>query len=285
MAENTEIAWTHHTFNPVKGCQKVSEGCKHCYAESETKRYGLAVWGPTAPRIRTAPENWKGPRKWNKRAALAGVRERVFCASWADVGEDHPDWVQPRRDLARLIEETPALDWLLLTKRPESLVRLFADAGWSGAWPANVWAGTTVENQGAADERIPHLLRVPARVHFLSCEPLLGPLDLRRHLEGGAVCECDHKTFRCNNNWIRCNAGLRRPRWVIVGGESGYGSRPFDLAWARSIRDQCKAAGTAFFFKQAGAKPLLDGAPLVLRDRKGGDLAEIPEDLRIREWP
>lgn len=262
MAENTEIAWTDHTFNPVKGCQKVSEGCKHCYAESETKRYGLAVWGPSAPRVRTAPDYWKQPRKWNKRALDAGVRERVFCASWADVGEDHPDWVQPRRDLARMIEETPALDWLLLTKRPESLVRLFADAGWSGAWPANVWAGHTVENQGAAAERIPHLRRVPARVRFLSCEPLLGPVDLR-----GALLDSS------------------RIHWVIVGGESGPSARPFDLAWARSIRDQCRAAEVPFFFKQAGARPVIDGAPLALRDRKGGDLAEIPEDIRIREWP
>lgn len=269
MAEHSEIAWTHHTFNPVKGCQKVSEGCKHCYAEADTKRYGLKLWGPGAPRERTRPDYWKQPRQWNKRAEASGVRERVFCASWADVGEDHPDWVQPRRDLVQLIEATPALDWLLLTKRPGDLVRLFRDAGWSGAWPAHVWAGCTVENQAAADERIPRLLEVPAAIRFLSCEPLLGPVDLAYGAFNGA-------------DSLGSLEGLH---WVIAGGESGPHARPFDLTWARSLRDQCRGEGVAFFFKQAGSRPTLDGAPLKLAHRKGGDLQELPEDLRVREWP
>lgn len=268
MAEHSEIAWTHHTFNPVKGCQKVSEGCKHCYAEADTKRYGLKLWGPGAPRERTRPDYWKQPRKWNKRAEASGVRERVFCASWADVGEDHPDWVQPRRDLARLIEETPALDWLLLTKRPENLVRLFGDAGWAHWWPNNVWAGATVEDQRAIYTRIPHLLLVPARVRFLSCEPLLEPIDLTL-VQAGA--------YGVNP--------LHKIQWVIVGGESGLSARPFDLAWARQIRHQCKAAGATFFFKQAGSRPVLNGAPLKLVHRKGGDLQELPADLCVQDFP
>lgn len=236
----------------------MSEGCKFCYAERETKRYGLDVWGPSATRIRTTPTYWKQPLKWNKRAESSGVRERVFCASWADVGEDHPDWVQPRRDLVQLIKATPALDWLLLTKRPENLVRLFRDAGWYGSWPKNVWAGCTVENQAAVDERIPHLLKVPASIRFLSCEPMLEPANIKL-LEG--------------------------LQWVIIGGESGPHARPFDLSWARDIRDQCKSAKVSFFFKQAGSKPLDGGVPLKIRDPKGGNLLEIPEDLRIQEWP
>lgn len=277
MAENSHIAWTHHTFNPVKGCTKVSAGCKNCYAEADTKRYGLKVWGPDAPRVRTAPDYWKQPHKWNKRAIAAGVRERVFCASWADVGEDHPDWVEPRRDLARLIEATPGLDWLLLTKRPENLVRLFRDAGWAGSWPENVWAGTTVEDQEQANARIPHLLRVPARIRFLSCEPLLEAVDLTaipRTVTEGFMRPLDGR--------------FNTISWVIVGGESHQDrerARIFDLDWARSLRDQCKAAGVPFFFKQAGSWPLEGFDRKWLRDPKGGDLQELPTDLRIREFP
>lgn len=275
MGETTSIAWTNRTFNPVKGCDKVSPGCKFCYAEADTKRYGLKVWGPQAPRIRTTEDYWKQPLKWNAEAQAAGVRDRVFCASWADVGEDHPDWVEARRDLARLIKVTPFLDWQLLTKRPENLVRLFGDAGWSGAWPSNVWAGTTVENQQRADERIPRLLEVPARVRFLSCEPLLGPLDLQRYLRP-QECPCFYYrrgeymahspgcrsdfcvmaggVYDCDGELVRC--GCDALSWVICGGESGPRGRAFELAWARALRDQCKEAGTAFFMKQMGSLPM-----------------------------
>lgn len=290
MAENSNISWTTHTFNPWRGCAKVSAGCKHCYAEQlVTKRQGLPLWGIDAERKIAAESTWKEPRRWNRLAAQAGERHRVFCSSLADVFEPRADLADARRRLFRLIEETPALDWLLLTKRPESMAQLAVEAGWPDEWPANVWAGTTVEHQAAAEERIPSLLEAPASVHFLSCEPLLEPLDLRRLLERGRACKCVGRGPRCDGKWICCKAGWRRPLWVIVGGESGPGARPFDLGWARSIRDQCEAAGVSFFFKQMGSVAFEGPPELSMRIRakhpKGGDPAEWPLDLQIQELP
>jgi protein gp37 len=275
--ENSKISWTHHSFNPWRGCAKVSAGCRSCYAERlVTTRHRLPVWGEKAERKIAADSTWKQPIRWNRWAKKAGVRMRVFCSSLADVFEVRPDLAAPRARLARLIEATPHLDWLLLTKRPETMAQFAReDMGWSGSWPANVWAGTSVEHQQAANERIPHLLRVPARVRFLSVEPLLESVDLAQWLVHREP-EPQSQTTRSDNPTISL---------VIVGGESGPSARPFDLAWARSIRDQCKDAGVPFFFKQGGRRPLLDGAPLKLRDPKGGNLDEIPEDLRIRELP
>lgn len=276
MGESTEISWADATFNAVKGCEKVSPGCKRCYAERDTKRYGLKLWGPKEPRPRTTKDYWKQPLRWNREAQAAGKRTKVFCGSWCDVGEDHPDWVQPRHDLARLIERTTHLDWLLLTKRPENLARLFADAGWPGAWPGNVWVGATVEDQKRADERIPALLRVPATIRFLSCEPLLEEIDIT------AI-----KRTRAEGFMRPLDGRFNTISWVICGGESGHGARPFDLAWARSLRDQCKAAGVAYFFKQLGDNPILSPGPITWPSTapKGHDPAEWPEDLRVQEFP
>lgn len=241
MAENSAIEWTDHTFNPWIGCTKVSDGCKHCYAETlMDKRYGKVKWGPQGARVRTSKANWDKPRRWNEQAKKEGRRFRVFCASLADVFEEKPD--QPeinewRNDLFALIDATPNLDWLLLTKRPENIKRLWP-FGWYGrdfTWP-NVWMGTSVENQETADERIPWLLKIPAVVHFLSCEPLLGHIDLEL---SGANYGRDDLNEMVN--------------WVIVGGESGPGARPLHPDWVRSIRDQCLEADTPFFFKQWGA--------------------------------
>lgn len=276
--ENSKISWTTHTFNPWRGCAKISPGCKHCYAEAQAHRYALPLWGLDAERRVTTDAYWRQPLRWNRLAQEAGERHRVFCASMADVFEVRADLAAPRARLARLIEVTPALDWLLLTKRPETMARIAREEmGWAEDWPANVWAGTSVEDQDAADERIPALMTVPASLHFLSCEPLLERIDLRRHLERGAVCECDGPR-ECEGGWIRCNAGWRRPQWVIVGGESGPHARPFGLNWARDIRGQCKVAGASFFMKQIGAR---HGT----RDRAGADPAEWPEDLRVQEFP
>lgn len=232
MAENSNIEWTDHTFNPWIGCQKVSPGCDHCYAETWDARglQGQAKrWGPHADRTRTSAANWRKPLAWDKAAAAAGKRARVFCASLADVFDNHSsirlEW---RDDLWKLIAATPNLDWLLLTKRPQNVARIVP--GWMAphSWPENVWLGTTAENQTEADRRIPHLLAVPARVRFLSCEPLLGPVSLSSYGTGASI------------------------NWVICGGESGTGARPMHPDWARSLRDQCQAAGVAFFFKQWG---------------------------------
>ena len=181
MGEKTEISWCDATFNPWWGCIKVSEGCEHCYAETFAKRTGHSIWGPAATTQRRTfgDKHWQEPLKWHAEAAKAGERRRVFCASMADVFEAHPQLHTERALLWTLIGQTPALDWLLLTKRPENIADM-VPSWWRtfGSWPDNVWLGTTVENQGAAEKRIPILLSIPARVRFLSCEPLLGELDL-----------------------------------------------------------------------------------------------------------
>lgn len=224
MAQLSPIEWTDHTFNPWWGCFKVSEGCAHCYADTFAKRYGFNIWGPaTKTTRRTFGENhWNEPLKWNRIAEAAGKRARVFCASMADVFEAHEAATTERPKLWRLIEQTPYLDWLLLTKRPQNMLEMNP---WT-QWPANVWAMTSVENQAQAQARIPTLLEVPAKIHALSVEPLLDEVDLKP--------------------WIK------RLDWVIVGGESGKGARPMQIAWVRRIRDLCIQAGVSFFFKQWG---------------------------------
>lgn len=242
MAENSKIEWTHHTFNPWRGCTKISDGCKHCYAETLSKRNPatLGIWGDTGTRVVASDSYWKQPLKWNRDAEKTGERPRVFCASLADVFEDRLELVAPRQRLFELIDRTPNLDWLLLTKRPENIKRLWP-FGWYDdqfTW-ANIWLGTTVENQEQADTRIPELLRVPAAVRFLSCEPLLEAVNLRLTVDfiGGSSAVKDIASDL---------------HWVIVGGESGPGARPMHTKWARSLRDQCLAAGVPFFFKQWG---------------------------------
>lgn len=163
--------------------------------------------------------------KWNKVAMEAGQRARVFCASMADVFEWNSSLNQSRQRLWDLIEQTPALDWLLLTKRPHLVNRL---APWGNHWPHNVWIGTTAENQKWADKRMKHLANIPARIRFLSCEPLLAEIDLSKWLNDGHL------------------------DWVIAGGESGSNARPSDPAWFRSLRNQCAKHDVAFLFKQWG---------------------------------
>ena len=275
MAENTKIEWTDHTFNPWIGCTKVGPGCDHCYAENlMDKRMGVAVWGPGNERVRTKPANWKMPLRWNAQAdafmAQHGRRQRVFCASLADVF-DNAVPVQWRRDLFDLIEATPNLDWLLLTKRIGNARSLYAEAYLDSArpWPANVWLGATIVNQPEADRDIPKLLQAPSRVLFLSMEPLLGLVDIRRWLQPHCErhpgkLESDGKCEVCESRGIwglpgaevlqeHEKAPIRRGLdWVIVGGESGPGARPMHPEWARSLRDQCEAAGVPFLFKQYG---------------------------------
>ena len=222
MAENSKIEWCHHTFNPWFGCTKVSTGCANCYAEQlMDNRYGKVQWGKGNPRKRTSDANWKNPIRWNKRAGcFPGKRTRVFCGSLCDWLDDEVpiEWLS---DLLNLIRLTPNLDWLLLTKRPENWkkrLQLLAVintkvANWVhfGNIPENVWIGTSVENQEQADKRIPELLKIPARVRFLSCEPLLGDLDI----------------FNVDGDI----------HWVICGGESGPHARRMDQKWARNLRD------------------------------------------------
>jgi protein gp37 len=229
MGQKSKIEWTHHTFNPWWGCTKVSQACANCYAETWAHRLGEKIWGVKAPRRFFDDDHWKQPLKWNRIAERNGVRERVFCASMADVLEPREDLNNWRARLWSLIGETPALDWLLLTKRPEQINALVP---WKKSWPSNVWIGTTVETQEWARKRIPHILKCPATVRFISCEPLLGPLDLRP--------------------WLVSQEGSNAIDWVIAGGESGHGARPTNPMWVKSLRDQCVEVGTAFHFKQWG---------------------------------
>ncbi len=228
MGKNSHIEWTHHTFNPWWGCVKVSPACDNCYAEAWAKRVGSNVWGAKSSRRFFGDAHWKEPLRWHAEAHADGVRRRVFCASMADVFEGRKELNSARTQLWSLIAETPSLDWLLLTKRPQNVVRM---TPWGDQWPTNVWLGTTVENQKFADLRIPHLLAAPARVRFLSCEPLLGAIDLSR--------------------WVK--TGRSSPiHWIIAGGESGPKSRPMHPEWARGLRDFTCRHSIGFHFKQWG---------------------------------
>ncbi|MGH2496114.1 MAG: DUF5131 family protein [Ktedonobacteraceae bacterium] len=249
----TSIEWTSrrlldgrllpgYTFNPWWGCHKVSQECKHCYAEAIAARYGHQVWGPAATTERCffGEAHWREPLQWNAQAAREGHRRHVFCASMADVFEDHPGVREAQAQLWSLIAQTPWLNWLLLTKRPDLIGRF---APWAAArgklWPDNIWLGTSIGLQAHAACRLDALLSHPAIVRFVSAEPLLGSLDL--------------------TPW------LPSLQWVIVGGESGAGARPMWPAWARSLREQCSVAQVPFFFKQWGGRThnaggrLLDG--------------------------
>lgn len=186
------------------------------------------MWGQSAPRRFFGDAHWKEPLSWNEEADSAGRRERVFCASMADVFERRADLNAERARLWELIEATPCLDWLLLTKRPQNIENMVP---WDGKWPANVWLGTTVENKFMAEKRLPDLLKHPAAVRFLSCEPLLGPIDLRP--------------------WMR-KKGYKSIDWVIAGGESGHHARPMHPDWAKDLLNQCKDFDVAFHFKQWG---------------------------------
>jgi len=276
MAENSKIEWTDHTFNPWIGCTKVSPGCAKCYAAAQNKLrkwVGGGEWN--GPRKRTSEANWKQPRRWNAEAAgiafavcpkcgwqgrykdvcptpdchtlgqeMRRRNARVFCASLADWLDDEVpiEWLA---DLLQLIHDTPNLDWLLLTKRPENwelrLSRLgetinsiglnWCDEWLNGTAPPNVWIGATMEDQPRRNERFEHLLNIPAVVRFASVEPMLGPVDLR---------------------------GIHRDLlgWVIIGGESGPGHRELNLKAAEATAEQVIAAGIKLFVKQdSGPQP------------------------------
>lgn len=291
MSEKTGISWADSTWNPWHGCTKVSPGCKRCYAESW--RFRLAEWGPTAPRVRTSASYWKQPLKWNQEAwqecqecgwrgpvsqthvdcprcegeDLKPTRRRVF-PSMCDPFEDNPQVANWRGEFFALIEKTPNIDWLLLTKRPENIFSLGTDAVgevWDNwlARQTNVWLGTSVESQDYFEPRVAALLRngVQARVLFLSVEPMIAPVRL--------VPTQVYPTW-----WQFVPMINTKIDWVICGGESGAGCRPMDLQWARDLRDDCMVHGVKFFMKQLGGFP---------NKRDGRD--DLPVDLRVREVP
>jgi protein gp37 len=248
------ISWTNFTFNPWWGCAKVSPGCQNCYAETLANRFGV-VWGLNAIRKPASENVWAQPIKWNKAAQKAGKRAKVFCASMADVFDDNtPEGSRPR--LFELIKNTPWLDWQILTKRPENILKYLPE-DWGDGYK-NVWLGTTVENQYMADIRIPIILDVPAVTRFISMEPLIGGVNLSsipancKPLEG-KIGQWDY--FNCLSGFPdddNCSHGeeleqeFPKINWVIVGGESGHNARPMKESWAIDILDQCVQSGTAF---------------------------------------
>jgi len=267
MSENTGITWADHTLNLLSGCVKISKGCANCYAAAlppAMRRH--AEWGPDGER-KFAPESYiQQVYAWQRRAAKTGVRERVFGPSVADPfegphGSDgegrngpRPDYLPVIERMFRLAAGCPDLDFQVLTKRPWNAVAWWKSTVGGTRWPSNLWIGTSVEDQRAADERIPWLTQLPARVLFLSCEPLLERVILPL-------------------------AGIR---WVIVGGESGRNARMMRMAWADDIVGQCKAAGVPVFVKQMGT---VTAATCGYYDKKGGDPAEWPTFLRVQEFP
>jgi protein gp37 len=242
VGDQTAIEWADATWNPWWGCTKVSPACAHCYAETLANRFHHGLWRGQRRRV----QDWSLPAKVDRRAAREGRRLRLFVASMADVFDDHPAVAEWRRDALDLLAGLRNVDVLLLTKRPENVMRMVPRRWLDDAhcdfrakpelWPAHVWVGTTVEDQQRADERIPHLLRVPARVRFLSVEPMLGPVDLAYTCFNGA-------------DSFGTMPGIH---WVIAGGESGAKARPSHPDWLRSVRDQCRTAGVPFLFKQWG---------------------------------
>lgn len=356
MAE-TKIEWAHFTFNPWRGCTKVSAGCQNCYADTMSKRNPgtLGVWGPQGKRVVAAESYWRLPLKWNREAAerqdnhrLAVMtcrseydsvepyeRPRVFCASLADVfeswdGRIHDTsgnvmyrsatggWLSSgpsqhsslmriddvRARLFRLIDSTPNLDWLLLTKRPENIRRMWLNSVGNGEYAhcdsefgrRNVWLLTSVEDQENADKRIPELLKCRdlAPVLGLSCEPLLGPVDLQRSCclacpNRGKGCLPGDKTterliVQSDEGGIlqECYCSrLNKLHWVIAGGESGPGARQCHVGWIRSIVKQCAAAGVACFVKQLGSKIVIRNDSFSEWPRGGDGLLDC-DDWRSR---
>lgn len=248
MGANSNIEWTEHTQNFWIGCQEVSAACDHCYARVQNNfRHWVEGWGPHGERKRT--KTWNNPLTWDRAAAKAGIRARVFANSLSDFFDNRvpAEW---RADAWRVIRRTDNLDWMILTKRPENIPGMLPE-DWGAGYP-NVWLGATVES-GRVIKRVWDLLHVPARVHFLSCEPLLTGLTAAD--KGPRIDDC----------WKP--GDTPHLDWIICGGESGNDRRPLNLEHARNLRDYCRASGVAFFFKQVDK------------------VQPIPEDLMIREWP
>lgn len=276
MAENSKIEWTHHTFNPWIGCAKVAPGCAHCYAEAFSNRYHKAAWGPHGTRVLTSDANWKKPLKWNREAEQAMEARRVFCASLADVFEEFDGPLthhrgqtlrvglgDARQALFEMIDATPQLDWLLLTKRPENIRRMWPTMakGLGGSYRPNVWLGTSVATQRDADRNLPLLaaFRELAPVLFVSAEPLL-------------------ERIAFHSDWAPIN-------WWIVGGESGPQAGACNADWILAMVDRCRLGGIPCFVKQLGASPVVNGVPMRFRDGKGGEIETWPRALQVRQFP
>lgn len=283
--KDSAIQWTDHTFNPWIGCTKVAPECKNCYAETlMDKRWGKVRWGHSQPRVRTRLANWRQPLKWNDENGPAFRRARVFCLSLGDWLDDEVpiEWLA---DLLGLIHQCQNLDWQLLTKRPQNwldrMCKVFELAGAPETYnkdaytllegwlsegralraPENVWIGVSA----GADQKA--ALDIPSKVHFLSCEPMLHDLDLNYPQPFQSVAKFD---------------------WIIFGGESGPNARPCHVDWIRYGLAFCRANKIAAFVKQLGVNIVgteMDRWVTRVRDSHGGNMAEWPRELQVREFP
>lgn len=239
MGEVTKIEWCDHTFNPWMGCTKVSPACDHCYAEAlMDTRYGRVRWGAGEDRVRTSESNWKQPLAWNRKAAAEGRWPFVFCSSLADVFDNEVEELW-RHDLFALIEATPSLVWLLLTKRIGNVLKMTDPARGNPVLPRNAAVGATMANQEEYDRDRLKLWEVKQRREplftFGSFEPMLSRIILD------------------------CYA----PDWIIVGGESGKFARPMRLDDARYMQRQSADLGRVFNFKQVGGRTADKGGHLL----------------------
>jgi protein gp37 len=314
---HTKIQWTERTWNPVRGCSRVSKGCEHCYAETVAHRFngpGQPYEGLTVVNQSTGEPRWNGtvklveehlldPLKWQKPSM-------IFVNSMSDVfHEAVPDDYIDR--MFAVMALAPQHTFQILTKRPERMQKYLSDPYRyvkidtatrkiglkgkaapiqgnlpEGGWPLkNVWLGVSAEDQRTAEERIPILLQTPAAVRWISAEPLLAPVKLPLfYVPAGADPASMNKLEDARAVYI-AQLACTEINWVVVGGESGPNARPFDLNWAFAIVHQCLEAEVACFVKQLGARPFDGTTPLALIDKKGGSMEEWPEELRIRNYP
>lgn len=275
MSENTAIQWADHSWNPWTGCHKVSSGCKFCYMMRDKEKYGK-----NGDRVARSKTVFDAPLKWKDAA-------RVFSCSWSDWFIEEAD--QWRSEAWEIIKKCPHLTFMILTKRPDR-IKDHLPADWGGGYP-NVWLGVSVENQKAAEVRIPLLMKVPAAVRFLSCEPLLTEIDITNWgIKNGYSVPTRYQSMNGNEigiEWTDPGDKFIGVSWVIIGGESGNDNgkwlyRTCEMEWIYKIINQCKDAGVPVFVKQMGT----DISKRVgYKDRHGGDMEEWPEELQIRQFP
>jgi len=245
----SKIEWTDETWNPITGCTKISAGCKNCYAERMARRLAGRYGYPEYPdhfKVTLHPDRLEEPLHWRK-------PRMVFVCSMSDLFHEDVPSEFIKRDVWNVMVDAKQHVFQILTKRPARMLQLWRN---HTPWPENIWCGVTAENQVTADERIPLLLQVPAAVRFVSCEPLLGAVDLRWYLGTGEL---------LSQNYLD---------WVIIGSESGPRRRNCDLDWVRSLTKQCLAGRVSVFVKQLSINAQLSKSP-----------SEWPVDLRIREFP
>ncbi|YAF99336.1 MAG: DUF5131 family protein (plasmid) [Nodularia sp. CChRGM 3473] len=305
---STNISWTDETINPIVGCSRVSPGCARCYAATAAKSPRLqqfsqyqtvSKWDGTVQFVESQllkPLHWRKPKK-------------IFVCSMADLFHANVpfEWID---QVMAVVALCPQHTFQVLTKRPERALEYFNqpklwvkwyEAAKEHLWREiceefgglikekqyfieqpfplpNLWLGTSTENQAMADKRIPVLLQIPAVVRFLSCEPLLDEIDLSS-LFGLYQFSEDEFALKVGSRWEKS------PDWVIIGGESGTGARSCEIEWIQTIVKHCQAADVPVFVKQLGSGALAQNQQFKTRHRKGGDIEEFPEQLRVREFP